>query len=132
MKPGCASSATFTPCSDAKRPASRQYGIAFFSHCHSRTSRNSGGHGVVIQFGCFASSESPGQPEKVTTTGTSRRFARQTVFRNVSSYAWAVFLSGWSGLPWHDSALIVSPASVSLPLSRSVPRSSFTRASTSR
>src|SRR6058998_1448273 len=81
MKPGCASSATFTPCSAAKRPASSQYGIAFFSHCHSSTSRNSGGHGVVTQFGYFASSESPGHPENVTTTGTSSHLARHTVFR---------------------------------------------------
>src|SRR5438094_4380796 len=89
MKPGCASSATFTPCSDAKRPASRQYGIAFFSHCHSRTSRNSGGHGVVIQFGCFASSESPGQPEKVTTTGTrSEEHSLNSSHRTIS---YAVF-----------------------------------------
>ena len=34
-----------------------QYGIAFSSHCQSSTSRNSGGHGVVTQLGCCASSD---------------------------------------------------------------------------
>ena len=43
--------------------------------------------GVVTQFGCFASSESPGQPENVTTTGTSSCSASRTVFRNTSSSA---------------------------------------------
>jgi len=42
-----------------------QYGIAFFSHCQSRMSRNSGGHGLVTQLGCFAPSQSPGHPENV-------------------------------------------------------------------
>src|SRR4029077_16049584 len=95
----------------AKRDAPHQYGIAFFSHCHSRISRNSGGQGVVTQFGRVAVSESPGHPENVTTTGTSICSASRTVLRNTSSYARGVAASGCSGFPWHDSALIVSPAS---------------------
>ena len=59
----------------------------------------SGGHGVVTQFGCLASSESPGQPENVTTTGTSIRCARHTVLRNTSSYWRARSACGCSGLP---------------------------------
>ena len=111
MKPGCASSATFTPCSPAKWAASRQYGIAFFSHCHSRISRNSGGHGAVTQFGRVAPSESPGQPENVTTTGTSSCSASRTDLRNTSSAACAVAASGCRGFEWQDKALMLRPAS---------------------
>src|SRR5262245_45087591 len=102
------------PLSAAKRAVSVQYGMTFFSHCQASTSLNSGGHGVVTQLGCLASSESPGHPEKVTTTGTSIRFARQTVLRKTSSYDCATVRSGWIGLPWHERALMVSPASARL------------------
>ena len=44
--------------------------------------------------GCFAPSESPGQPENVTTTGTSSCSARRTVLRNTSSAACAVAAIG--------------------------------------
>ena len=90
--------------SAANDAASDQYGMAFVSLCQSSTSRNSGGHGVVIQFGCFAPSKSPGQPEKVTTVGTPIFAARRTVWRNSSSSARAVAGSGCNGLPWHERA----------------------------
>ena len=63
--------------------------MARSSHCQSSTSRYSGGQGVVTQLGCRDSGPSPGQPEKVTTTGTSSCSASRTVVRKVSSSALA-------------------------------------------
>src|SRR5215470_2004226 len=85
--------------------------MTFLSHCHSSVSRNSGGHGQVIQLGQVALSLSPGQPENVTTTETFSNSASRTDLRNASSYSCATFLLGCSGLPWHDRELMVNPAS---------------------
>ena len=74
--------------------------------------------GVVIQFGCLAPSESPGHPENVTTVGTCIFSASRTVCRNSASAARATAGSGCSGLPWHERALIVRPASASICLIR--------------
>src|SRR4051794_16323959 len=111
MNPGCISIAILTPWSAACLPASFQYGVATLSHCHSRTSRYSGGHGQVTQFGYFALSLSPGQPEKSITTGTPSFSARRIVRFEVSWYPLATFASGCSGLPWELSALILNPLS---------------------
>src|ERR1051326_4236591 len=97
--------ATFTPWLAANFPASSQYGKTFLSHCHSSVSRNSGGHGQVIQLGQVAWSLSPGHPEKVTTTGTFSISASRTDFRNAASYSCASVLFGCRGFPWHDSEL---------------------------
>src|SRR5215469_524782 len=66
-KPGCISMATFTPWSLANSACLVQYGATFFSHCQSRTSRYSGGHGQVAQLGYFALALSPGHPENSVT-----------------------------------------------------------------
>ena len=50
------------------------------------------GHGQVTQFGYFAFSESPGQPEKVITFWTPSWLASFTVLRNVSSSLLGGFL----------------------------------------
>src|ERR1700761_8414819 len=112
-KPGCISIAIFTPWSSANFARSRQYGITFFSHCQSSTSRYSGGQGQVTQLGYFAVSLSPGQPEKSITIGTPSFDANSTVRRLVSWYALAVAASGCNGLPWQLSALIEKPPSSS-------------------
>jgi hypothetical protein len=78
-------------------------------HCQSSTSRKSGGQAQVTQFGLLAPGPSPGQPEKQLTTGTPSSTASRAVFRHVSCEARANSASGWSGLPWQLSALIVSP-----------------------
>src|SRR5271165_3538377 len=101
--------ATFTPWSAANFACLTQYGIAFFSHCHASTSRYSGGHGQVTQFGYFALSLSPGHPEKSTTTGTPSFSASRTVLRLVSAYFFATAGSGCSGFPCELSALMVNP-----------------------
>src|ERR1022692_460122 len=105
--------ATFTPWFLANSACLVQYGITFFSHCQSRTSRYSGGHGQVTQFGYFALSLSPGQPEKSTTTGTPSFSASSTVFLLVSAYFFATVGSGCSGFPCELSALMVKPLSSS-------------------
>ena len=61
----------------------------FFSHCQASTSRYSGGHGQVTQFGYFALSLSPGQPEKSMTTGTPSFSASRMVL-----------LAGLRDTPW--------------------------------
>src|SRR5579871_656807 len=87
--------------------------MTFFSHCQSRTSRYSGGHGQVTQFGYLALSLSPGQPEKSITTGTPSFWARRIVFRLVSWLALAITGLGCSALPWQLSALMLKPLSES-------------------
>src|SRR3984885_1426896 len=105
--------ATFTPWFLANSACLVQYGITFFSHCQSRTSRYSGGQGHVTQFGYLALSLSPGHPEKSITTGTSSFSARRIVLRLVSAYAFATAGLGCRGLPCELSALMVNPLSES-------------------
>src|SRR3982751_6933717 len=101
--------AIFTPWSFANLPCSTQKGVTFFSHCQSSRSRYSGGQGQVTQFGYFALSLSPGQPEKSMTTGTPSLAASSTVRLLVSTNALAVAGSGWSGLPCELRALMEKP-----------------------
>src|ERR1700680_3497242 len=103
--------ATFTPWFLANSACLVQYGITFFSHCQSRTSRYSGGHGQVTQFGNLALSLSPGHPEKSMTTGTPSFSARRIVFSLVAWLVAANAASGCSGLPWQLSALMENPLS---------------------
>src|SRR5581483_10589926 len=108
-KPGCISIAIFTPWSRANLACLIQYGATFFSHCQASTSRYSGGHGQVTQFGYFAASLSPGHPEKSITTGTPSFSASSTVRLLVSAKPFATEASGCKGLPWELSALIENP-----------------------
>src|ERR1022692_4856615 len=105
--------ATFTPWFLANSACLVQYGVTFFSHCQSRTSRYSGGHGHVTQFEYFALSLSPGQPEKSMTTGTPSLAASSTVRLLVAAKPFATAGSGCSGLPCELRALIVNPWSSS-------------------
>src|SRR5689334_19945097 len=97
--PGCISIAIFTPWSSANFACFVQYGVTTLSHCQARTSRYSGGHGHVTQFGYLALGLSPGQPLKSTTTDTPSFSARRMVRLDVSWSCLARFLSGWSGFP---------------------------------
>src|SRR6476620_3100287 len=99
--------AILIPWSSANLARLVQYGITFFSHCQSSTSRYSGGHGHVTQFGYLALSLSPGQPEKSITTGTSSFSASRMVLRLTSWFFLAISGLGCSGLPWQLSALIL-------------------------
>src|SRR5580692_4350269 len=101
--------AIFTPWFLANSACLVQYGITFFSHCQSSTSRYSGGHGQVTQFGYFALSLSPGHPAKSITTGTPSFAASMIVLRLVSWFALAMTGLGCSGLPWQLSALMLKP-----------------------
>jgi hypothetical protein len=83
-KPGCISIAIFTPWSGANLARSLQHGTTTSFHCHFRTSKYSGGHGHVTRFGDFALVESPGQPEKSTTTEPPSFSARRIVLRFTS------------------------------------------------
>src|SRR5690242_5190933 len=112
-KPGCISIATFTPWSAANLACFVQYGATTLSHCQASTSRYSGGHGQVTQFGYLALGPSPGQPLKSTTTGTPSFSASWIVFRLVSWSRFARAWSGCNGLPWQLNALIVNPLSES-------------------
>src|SRR6202030_1836119 len=107
------SMAIFTPWFSANLACLIQYGVTFLSHCHSSTSRYSGGHGHVTQFGYFAVSLSPGQPEKSITTGTPSFSASKMVFRLVSWFFFATSGLGCSGFPWQLRALMVKPLSES-------------------
>src|SRR6266540_2610624 len=98
--------AILTPWSAANFACLVQYGVTTLSHCQASISRYSGGHGQVTQLGYFAEGESPGQPEKSTTTGTPSFSARRMVFLFTSWSCLARFLSGCSGLPWQLSALM--------------------------
>src|SRR5262245_21645901 len=72
-------------------------------------SKYSGGQGHVTQLGCWSFGEPPGQPLKVVTTSTSSFSAKRTHLRKAVSWAVAIFLSGWIGLPWTDRHEILSP-----------------------
>src|SRR5580700_2129066 len=104
--PGCISMAIFTPCCAANSACFTQYGVTTLSHCQASTSRYSGGHGHVTQLGAFASAESPGQPEKSTTTGTPSFSASRMVLRLTSCACFACTGSGCKALPWQLNALI--------------------------
>src|SRR5579862_3417605 len=108
-KPGCISIAILTPWSSANLARFVQYGRTFFSHCHSSTSRYSGGHGQVTQFGYLALSLSPGHPEKSITTGTPSLAANRIVLRLTSWLALAISRFGCRGLPWQLNALMLTP-----------------------
>ena len=82
QNPGCISKQIcFIPSFSAKAACFVQYGISFSSHCHFTISEKSVGHGHVTQFGCFASSLSPGHPENVTTRSTPSAAASRTARR---------------------------------------------------
>src|SRR2546423_15146975 len=103
--------AILTPWSSANFARLVQYGVTFLSHCQASTSRYSGGHGQVTQFGNLALSLSPGQPEKSMTTGTPSFSASRMVLRFISWFDFAYSALGCSGFPWQLSALVVIPLS---------------------
>src|SRR5208283_5803481 len=87
--------------------------MTFFSHCHFKISRKSGGQAVGDQLGYLELSESPGQPEKSMTVLTPNFAARRIVFRLVAAWSCASFRLGCKGLPWQLNALMVIPSSSS-------------------
>src|SRR5256714_8703501 len=99
--------ATLIPWSAANLACSFQNGATTSSHCHFKISRKSGGHGQVTQLGYLAFGPSPGHSEKSTTTGTPNFSANKIVFRLISRFCLAIFLSGWIGLPWQLRALML-------------------------
>src|SRR4029434_11297837 len=101
--------ATRTPFCLRNFAVSFQYGVTRSFHCHSSIFGNSGGHDEVIQWGCVAFGSPPGQPENVITCFTPSFAASSTVFRKIASCDLAILPSGWIGLPWQLSALIVRP-----------------------
>ena len=91
--------ATRTPADWHFLAVSVQYGMTFSFHCHSSISRYSGGHGAVIQLGCFADGSPPGQPLNVITCFTPSLPASWTVCSNTAWWSPAIFGSGWIGFP---------------------------------
>src|SRR5208337_2173160 len=87
--------------------------MTFFSHCHFKISRKSGGQAVGDQLGYLDLSESPGQPEKSMTVLTPSFSASRIVFLLVAAWSCASFLLGCRGLPWLLKALMVIPSSSS-------------------